>query len=123
MSCVVRLGNVDPPGWLRMFVKGADTAILPFCGRERNVYGDYCSGGDQSGGAAGQDDDGAAEMEAAVQDDLVFFGSFGWRTLCYAQKLIRESDFDAWNREFEKLESGGEDDGALVGSTAVLGEN
>lgn len=112
MTVVCKLEGQDPPGYVRIFSKGADTAILPWCNVNPGYNAYWGCGvelglikGEEGGGKRGPD--GAAmdvEWDPAIAA-MDTFAHHGWRTLCFSQRLMKEADWQAWKADLEKAEA------------------
>ncbi|KAK6043321.1 hypothetical protein COOONC_19174 [Cooperia oncophora] len=72
MSVVVR----DPSGRIKLYTKGADTVIL-----DRLV-------------------DGSEAIIDSCHAHLEDFASYGYRTLCFAMRVLGEEEYKAWSKEY-----------------------
>ncbi len=133
MSVIVRLPDRDPKGYVRVLSKGADSAILPHCLIEDasyNIYKRYCEEREwilptYSRGKAHLFEqradkydspmavpfdyifDEETDREAAmrlINEDLDVYANQGWRTLCFSQRLMKETEFEEWHFRWRKLE-------------------
>ncbi len=119
MTVVCKLPGQDPPGYLRMLSKGADTGILPWCHPDptHNIYRSHLEGAGlllpeapyASSAKRGFIDTNAFK-EAINMTDA--FAHQGWRTLCFSQRLIHEGEFNSWCQEYDALDTA-EEAGAL----------
>ncbi|KJH47798.1 phospholipid-translocating P-type ATPase, flippase [Dictyocaulus viviparus] len=74
MSVIVR----DKTGVIKLYTKGADTVVL-----ERLVSG-------------------SEAIKDRCREHLEIFASYGYRTLCFAMRIIDEVEYHRWSKEYRK---------------------
>ncbi len=101
MSVVARVPSTNGAE-LRVFIKGADTAIMPLCFPNSVLLKQHSTQG------CGDSFQEAGRIEAereACEKDLTFYARKGWRTLSFAQRSLNESDYERWDKKYACLQS------------------
>ncbi|CAB3401820.1 unnamed protein product [Caenorhabditis bovis] len=95
MSVIVK----DAQGIIKLYTKGAETVIF-----ERLKHG-------------------SEEMIQYCTEHLEDYASFGYRTLCFAAKIIEQREYDAWAPEYKKAVLAIENRAKLLAAAAEKVEN